>query len=230
MEPEGSVPCSQEPSTGVIYLVDFYYGGQNSSEVAVLSDSDAECCYIMIRHWILLRTQDGHRNHHTSLLTEHTQLLFRATCLSVCSTRTILSESCTESILIWYLTLPSRPESGSTLFNDWGVTNQNPTAQRKIQNTFQDALLNKHLQRLRWDRLCGQSSWLQFQRSRFDSRRYQIFWQVVGLLGGQLCLVSITEELHECKSSGSTSRKLILTAVGIRCADHATLSIHKSWY
>jgi hypothetical protein len=26
----------------------------------------------------------------------------------------------------------------------------------------------------------GQSSWLQIQRSRFDSRRYQIFWEVVG--------------------------------------------------
>jgi hypothetical protein len=29
----------------------------------------------------------------------------------------------------------------------------------------------------------GQSSWLQIQRSGWDSRRYQIFWEVVGLTG-----------------------------------------------
>jgi hypothetical protein len=49
---------------------------------------------------------------------------------------------------------------------------------------------------------CGQSSWLQIQRSVFDSRRYQIFWEVVGLERGPLSLVSATEELHERNSSG----------------------------
>jgi hypothetical protein len=49
----------------------------------------------------------------------------------------------------------------------------------------------------------GQSSWLQIQRSLFDSRRYQIFWEVVGLERGSLSLVSTTEELLERKSSGS---------------------------
>jgi hypothetical protein len=44
---------------------------------------------------------------------------------------------------------------------------------------------------------------------------------VVGPERGPLSLVSITEELLEWKSSGSGSRKLSLTAVGIRCADHA---------
>jgi hypothetical protein len=34
--------------------------------------------------------------------------------------------------------------------------------------------------------------------------------------------VRIIGELLEWKSSGSGSRKPILTAVGIRCADHAT--------
>jgi hypothetical protein len=37
----------------------------------------------------------------------------------------------------------------------------------------------------------------------FDSRRYQIFWEVVELERGPLSLVRITEELLEWKSSGS---------------------------
>jgi hypothetical protein len=37
----------------------------------------------------------------------------------------------------------------------------------------------------------------------FDSRRYQIFWEVVGLEQGSLSLVRIIEELLEWKSSGS---------------------------
>jgi hypothetical protein len=40
--------------------------------------------------------------------------------------------------------------------------------------------------------------------------------------------VRMTEELLEWKSSGSESRKSRLTAVRIRCADHATTSVHKS--
>jgi hypothetical protein len=52
-----------------------------------------------------------------------------------------------------------------------------------------------------WSR--GQSSWLQIQRSEFDSRRYQIFWEVVGLEWGPLSLVSTIEELLERKNSGS---------------------------
>jgi hypothetical protein len=49
-----------------------------------------------------------------------------------------------------------------------------------------------------------QSSWLQIQRSGFDSRRYQIFWIVVGLERGPLSLVSTIEELLGRKSSGSS--------------------------
>jgi hypothetical protein len=49
----------------------------------------------------------------------------------------------------------------------------------------------------------GQSSWLQIQRSRFDSWCYQIVWEVVGLEWGPLSLVSIIKELLERKSSGS---------------------------
>jgi hypothetical protein len=49
----------------------------------------------------------------------------------------------------------------------------------------------------------GQSSWLQIQRSEFDYRRYQIFWEVVGLERGPLSLVSTIEELLERKSIAS---------------------------
>jgi hypothetical protein len=43
----------------------------------------------------------------------------------------------------------------------------------------------------------SQSSWLQIQRSWFDSRSYQILWEVVGLERGPLSLVSTIEELTE---------------------------------
>jgi hypothetical protein len=49
----------------------------------------------------------------------------------------------------------------------------------------------------------GQSSWLQIQRSGFDSRRYHTFWRVESLKRGPLNLVSTIEELLERKSSGS---------------------------
>jgi hypothetical protein len=48
-----------------------------------------------------------------------------------------------------------------------------------------------------------QSSWLQIQRSGFDSRRYQVFWEVVGLEHGSLNLVTTTEELFGTNSNGS---------------------------
>jgi hypothetical protein len=48
----------------------------------------------------------------------------------------------------------------------------------------------------------GQSSWLQILRSRFDSRRCQIFWEVVGLERGPLSLVSAIKELLWRNSNG----------------------------
>jgi hypothetical protein len=56
------------------------------------------------------------------------------------------------------------------------------------------------------DRLCGLEVRVPGYRSRgpgFDSRRYQFFWEVVGLERGLLSLMRITEELLEWKSSGS---------------------------
>jgi hypothetical protein len=41
----------------------------------------------------------------------------------------------------------------------------------------------------------GLSSWQHIQRSGFNSRRYQILWEVVGLEPGPLSLVSTIEEL-----------------------------------
>jgi hypothetical protein len=80
-----------------------------------------------------------------------------------------------------------------------------------------------------FDRLCGLVVRILGYRSR-DSRRYLIFREVVGLERDLLSLLSITEELLEKKSSASGSRKLRLTAIQIRCADHATPSIRKSWH
>jgi hypothetical protein len=48
-----------------------------------------------------------------------------------------------------------------------------------------------------------QSSWLQIKRPGFDSRRYQIFGEVMGLERGPLSLVSTIEQLLARKSSGS---------------------------
>jgi hypothetical protein len=47
----------------------------------------------------------------------------------------------------------------------------------------------------------GQSSWLQIQRSWYDSRHYQIFWEVVSLEQGPLSLVRIIEEIFQGNSS-----------------------------
>jgi hypothetical protein len=41
----------------------------------------------------------------------------------------------------------------------------------------------------------GQSFWLQIQRFGFDSRRYQILWDVVGLERGPLSLVNTFDRL-----------------------------------
>jgi hypothetical protein len=58
----------------------------------------------------------------------------------------------------------------------------------------------------------AQSSWLQIQGSGFDSRRYQIFWEVVGLERGPLSLslvstggrTDIRERCRKCHGPAST--------------------------
>jgi hypothetical protein len=49
----------------------------------------------------------------------------------------------------------------------------------------------------------GRSFWSRIQRPGFDSRRYQIIWELMGLERGPFSLVSTIEELFETKSSGS---------------------------
>jgi hypothetical protein len=49
----------------------------------------------------------------------------------------------------------------------------------------------------------GQRSWLQIQRSGFDSLRNHISWEVVGLERGTLSFVSTIEKVLERKCSGS---------------------------
>jgi hypothetical protein len=60
------------------------------------------------------------------------------------------------------------------------------------------------------DRLCGLVVRVPGYRSRgpgFDSRRYQIIWEVVGLEQVPLSLVNITEELHEWKLAAPGLKK-----------------------
>jgi hypothetical protein len=75
----------------------------------------------------------------------------------------------------------------------------------------------------------GQSSWLQIQRSGFDSRCYQIFWEEVDLERGPLSLVSTTgssgsglehQDYGRRRSVALTTRHPPLSAkVGINFAD-----------
>jgi hypothetical protein len=69
----------------------------------------------------------------------------------------------------------------------------------------------------------GQSSWLQIQRQGFDSRRYHIFWAVMGLEWGPRLLSTIEEILgRDSRGSGLENREY-----GLR---DPSRSILKSWH
>jgi hypothetical protein len=74
-----------------------------------------------------------------------------------------------------------------------------------------------------------QNCWPHFRRSGLNSRRYQIFWEVVGLQRGPLGLMSILEELFGRNSSGS-GLEMKNMAVGIRQSDKVISSISKIWH
>jgi hypothetical protein len=80
------------------------------------------------------------------------------------------------------------------------------------------------LRRRKWSN--GQSSYLQIQRSGFDSLRYQIFWEAVGLGRGHLA--SWVQSRSYLKEEVATwVQKSENTAVRIRHADHPAPSIRK---
>jgi hypothetical protein len=74
-----------------------------------------------------------------------------------------------------------------------------------------------------------QSTWLQIQRSEFDSRNYKIFWEVVGLERGPPSLVTTTEELLDRRSSGSGLENRDYDRRGFAALTTRHLSIHESW-
>jgi hypothetical protein len=73
----------------------------------------------------------------------------------------------------------------------------------------------------------AQSSWLQIQRSGFDSQLYQIFWEVMGLERGPLSLVSTIEELIERKSSCSSLENREYGRKDLLCWPRSTLYSQK---
>jgi hypothetical protein len=75
-----------------------------------------------------------------------------------------------------------------------------------------------------------QSFWLQIQRSPVRFPALPDFLRSSGPGAGSTHPLRITEELLQWKYSCSGSRKLRLTAVGIRWADHAWPSIRKIWH
>jgi hypothetical protein len=76
----------------------------------------------------------------------------------------------------------------------------------------------------------GQSSWLHFQRSWFDSLLYQIVWAVVGLERGPLSLVSTIEELLWRKSNDSGLESREHSRKGFVTLTTPHPSIRKSWH
>jgi hypothetical protein len=71
--------------------------------------------------------------------------------------------------------------------------------------------------------------WSIGQRSGFDSRRNQIFWEVVGLERGPLSLVRVQLRSY-LEEVAAPVQKAENTAVGNRHADHVAPSIRKSWH
>jgi hypothetical protein len=92
---------------------------------------------------------------------------------------------------------------------------------------------NKFIFLCSFDRLCGLVVRVPGYRSRwhgFDSRRYQIFWEVVGLERGPLSLVGTIEELLRRNSSGSGLENRECSRGDPLRWPRETTSIRKSWH
>jgi hypothetical protein len=76
----------------------------------------------------------------------------------------------------------------------------------------------------------AQRFWIQIQRSWFDYRRHQIFWEVLGLERGPLSLVNATEELLGRNDSGSGLENRDYGRRGSAALTTRHPSIHKSWH
>jgi hypothetical protein len=83
--------------------------------------------------------------------------------------------------------------------------------------------------RTRWPPLWSsdQSSWLQIQTPWPDSRRYQIFWQVVGFGRGPLTIVFKFEELLYIKKKRLRSRKPRIGSTDPSCWPRNTFYLQK---
>jgi hypothetical protein len=156
----------------------------------------------------------------------------------------IWGQACKVRPPLWSSGQSSWPQNGDVLCFLWGtnwiyicyVEESRPPLWSSGQSSWlqnRDALC--FLWGTNWIYICyveesrQKSSWLQIQRSVFDSRLYHIFWEVVGLERGQLSLVSTIKELLWRKSNGS-GLETEITAVRIRHADHVAPSIRKSWH
>jgi hypothetical protein len=87
------------------------------------------------------------------------------------------------------------------------ATKTAPIFQFHLYSTFNGGISNLNDISSNNDRLCGLVVRVSDYRSRgpgFDTRTYQIFWEVGGLERGPLSLVRTIEELLEWKSSGSS--------------------------
>jgi hypothetical protein len=115
-------------------------------------------------------------------------LLWTKLCRSLGSSFTVCN------ILLYYT---NRPGSESFIAHT-----PNTNCQYRLKSSLTNLKIGKITLRQPLWSIC-QSSWLQIHRSGFNSQRYQIFWEVVGLERGPLSLVSTTEELLGRKSNCS---------------------------
>jgi hypothetical protein len=129
----------------------------------------------------------------------------------MCSKEAVCFQWGTTWIFKYYLERNDPPSSqrGCPTETRRQISNSNiPTGSKSHKGArYQDILTDwpSVVKNLTWPPLwsSGKGSRLKYQRSGFDSRCYKIFWDVVGLEGRPLSLVSTTEEILGRNSNGS---------------------------